>query len=337
MQSFKQMDLDAYSAAHRDEWDRLASLGKKRRFSGPEADELIERYQSGASNLSAISTTTSGSVEGERLSVYLSRARMRFTGASANVLSRVPEFFVFHLPAALYRIRWLSLAVTAASLLVAFLYGWWAMSNPAVLATMGDASSLEQYAKGDFVNYYSDNSGEVFTSFVWTNNAWLAAQCIAFGIVGVYAPYLMFTNAQQLGLTAALMAEYDRLDVFFLYIAPHGQLELYSIFVAGAAGMRIFWAWIAPGARTRGQALAEDGRALMTVVVGLVLALLVSGLIEGWVTRQEWPWVIKIGIGTIALGGFLFYQWWVGRRAFRAGETGDLDEFEAGAKRLIAG
>jgi len=331
------MDLDAYSAAHRDEWDRLASLGKKRRFSGPEADELIERYQSGASNLSAISTTTSGSTEGERLSVYLSRARMRFTGASANVLSRVPEFFVFHLPAALYRIRWLSLAVTGASLLVAFLYGWWGMSNPAVLASMGDASALEQYAKEDFVNYYSDNSGEVFTSFVWTNNAWLAAQCIAFGIIGVYAPYLMFTNAQQLGLTAAVMNEYDRLDVFFLYIAPHGQLELYSIFVAGAAGMRIFWAWIAPGARTRGQALAEDGRALMTVVVGLVLALLVSGLIEGWVTRQEWPWVVKIGIGTIALGGFLFYQWWVGRRAYRAGQTGDLDEFEAGAKRLIAG
>jgi len=331
------MDLDAYSAAHRDEWDRLAALGKKSRFTGPEADELIERYQSGASQLSAISTTTTGSSEGERLSVYLSRARMRFTGSSANVLSRIPEFFVLHLPAALYRIRWTSLAVTLASLVVAALYGVWAASNPAVLATMGDASALEQYAKEDFVNYYSDHSGSAFTSFVWTNNAWIAARCVAFGIVGVYAPYLMFENARSLGMAAAVMNEYDRLDVFFLYIAPHGQLELYSIFVAGAAGMMIFWAWIAPGARTRAQALAEDGRALMTIVVGLILALLVSGLIEGWVTRQDWPWPIKIGIGTIALGGFLFYQWWVGRRAFQAGQTGDLDEFEAGAKRLIAG
>jgi uncharacterized membrane protein SpoIIM required for sporulation len=337
MQSFKQMDLDAYSAAHRDEWDRLAQLGKKSRFTGQEADELIERYQSGASNLSAIKTTTSGSLDGERLSVYLSRARMRFTGASTNVLSRLPEFFAYHLPAALYRIRWVSLAVTVISLVIAAIYAVWAMSNPAVLATMGDASSLEQYAKEDFVNYYSDNSGTVFTSFVWTNNAWIAAQCIAFGIVGVYAPYLMFTNAQSLGMMAAVMNEYDRLDVFFLYIAPHGQLELYSIFVAGAAGMRIFWSWIAPGARTRGQALAEDGRALMTVVVGLILALLVSGLIEGWITRQPWPWPIKIGIGTIALASFLVYQWVVGRRAYRAGQTGDLDEFEAGAKQLVAG
>jgi uncharacterized membrane protein SpoIIM required for sporulation len=331
------MDLDAYTAAHREEWDRLAQLGAQHTFSGAEADELIDRYQSGASHLSAIRTTVGDSAQGDRLSLGLSRARLRFTGASANVLSQIPGFFVYQLPAALYRIRWLSLAVAVGTILVAVVYALWAISDPRVLATMGDASNLESYAKEDFVDYYSNNSGEAFTAFVWTNNAWLATQCIAFGITGVYAPYLLFTNAQQLGLTAAIMAEYDRLDVFFLYIAPHGQLELYAIFVAGATGMRIFWSWVAPGARTRQQALAEDGRAFFTVVVGLILALLLSGLIEGWITRQDWPWVIKIGIGSLALGFFLWYQWSVGRRAFRLGQTGDLDEFEAGAKRLVAG
>jgi len=331
------MDLDAYSAAHREEWQRLAQLGKKRRFSGAEADELIERYQSGATQLSVIKTTTGQSLQGDRLSLYLSRARQKFTGVPSNVAGQAARFFVLQLPAALYRIRWLSLAVTLASVAVAVLYAWWAISNPQVLATLGDTSSLERYAKEDFVDYYSDHSGGSFTSFVWTNNAWLATQAVAFGIVGVYAPYLMFTNAQSLGMTAAIMESADRLDVFFLYIAPHGQLELYSIFVAGAAGMRIAWSWIAPGARTRGQALAEDGRALFTVAIGLILALLVSGLIEGNVTRQEWPWPVKIGIGTVALGGFLAYQWVQGRRAFRAGETGDLEEFEAGATKLVAG
>jgi uncharacterized membrane protein SpoIIM required for sporulation len=331
------MDLDAYAAAHREEWDRLAQLGKKRRISGSEADELIDRYQSGASQLSAMKTTTGQSPQGDRLSLYLSRARLRFTGVSANVVGQLVSFFVLQLPAALYRIRWLCLAVTLASLAIATLYAWWATANPQVLATVGDASALERYAKEDFVNYYSEHSGSSFTSFVWTNNAWLATQSVAFGILGVYAPYIMFTNAQQLGLTAAIMQEYDRLDVFFLYIAPHGQLELYSIFVAGAAGMRIAWAWIAPGPRTRGRALAEDGRALFTVAVGLILSLLVSGLIEGNVTRQDWPWPVKIGIGSVALIAFLLYQWVQGRRAFRSGQTGDLDEFEGGAKQLIAG
>jgi len=337
MTSFKQMDLDAYAAAHREEWDRLAQLGKKRGFSGAEADELIDRYQSGATQLSVIQTTTGQSLQGDRLSLSLSRARQKFTGVSANVLQQLLAFFVLQLPAALYRIRWLCLAVTLGSLAVGALYAWWATANPQVLATMGDAAALEQYAKEDFVNYYSDNSGSSFTSFVWTNNAWIAAQAVAYGIVGFYTPYIMFTNAQQLGLTAAIMNEYDRLDVFFLYIAPHGQLELYSIFVAGAAGIRIGWSWIAPGARTRGQAVAEDGRALFTVAIGLIFALLVSGLIEGNVTRQDWPWAVKIGIGTVALAGFLAYQWILGRRAFRAGQTGDLEEFEAGATRLVAG
>ncbi len=99
----------------------------------------------------------------------------------------------------------------------------------------------------------------------------------------------------------------------------------------------IFWAWVAPGARTRGEALAQDGRALFSLVVGLILMLLLSGVIEGFVTRQDWPWPIKIGIGTIALAAVLAYQWLLGRRAALAGETGDLDEFEAGARRLVAG
>ena len=39
----------------------------------------------------------------------------------------------------------------------------------------------------------------------------------------------------------------------------------------------------------------------------------------------------------LALLIFLVYQWVIGRRAYRAGRTGDLDEFEAGAKELTAG
>src|SRR5690554_2815567 len=132
-----QMDLDAYTAAHRDEWDELARLGAKRHFTGQEADALIEHYQAGATQLSAIKTTAGQSVQGEQLSVWLSRARLRFTGATSNVLSQVPQFFGAQLPAALYRIRWLSLAVTFGFALVAVLYGIWAVQTPDVLANFG--------------------------------------------------------------------------------------------------------------------------------------------------------------------------------------------------------
>ena len=330
------MDLDAYTAAHRDEWDRLDELGRRRTFTGSEADELIERYQSGASELSAIKTAAGSTVAGDRLSVGLSRARLRFTGSSGNALRQIPRFFALQLPAALYRLRWIVLVVALATIVISALYAIWALDDPRVLANFGSDADLAKIAEQDFVGYYSENPSASFTGQVWTNNAWLAAQCVAFGIVGVYAPYLLIQNALNLGVNAAVLFHFGHADVFFQYILPHGMLELTAIFVAAAAGMRIFWAWIAPGARTRAQALAEDGRALFTVAIGLVFVLLVSGVIEGFVTPSPLPWPVKIAIGAVALGGFLFYMLFVGRRAFRAGETGDLEEFDAGAKRLVA-
>lgn len=331
------MDLDAFARAHQDEWDELARLGRKRRLEGSEPDRLIERYQAGAADLSAIRTSAGQSIHGDRLSLALSRARLRFTGASSNVLQQLPRFFLAQLPAALYRIRWLTFAVTVATVVIAVLWGYWAYRDPAVLATFGDEEFRRQFVEEDFVAYYSENPPSSFTGQVWTNNAWLAAQCIAFGVLGVFVPYLLYNNALNIGMSGGLMFAYDRGDIFFLYILPHGQLELYSIFVAGAAGLRIFWAWIAPGPRTRLESLATESRAIFTVVVGLILALLVSGVIEGFVTGSALPFWIKIPIGTIALAAFLVYQWVVGRRAYRAGQTGDLDEFEAGARRLTAG
>lgn len=331
------MDLDAYTAAHEAEWARLEQLSRARRLDGPDADELVERYQTSAAQLSDIRTTVGQSVQGDRLSLALSRARGRLTRTPADPLRQLTVFFAAQLPAALYRVRWATLAVTAAFLIVATATGVWFASDPLRIAALGAPEDLERYASEDFVGYYSASSESVFAAQVWTNNAFIAAQCIAFGIIGVWVPFVLVQNAVGIGSSGAIMAEYGRLDDFFLFILPHGQLELYAVFVAGATGLMIFWSWVAPGARSRSQALAEDGRALFTIVIGLILALLLSGLVEGFVTRQDWPWPIKIGIGTAALGVFLAYQWGLGRRAWRAGETGDLDAFEGGARRIVAG
>ncbi|AZZ49328.1 stage II sporulation protein M [Rathayibacter rathayi] len=330
------MDIDALSAARAAQWTRLDELSRRRRLSGAEADELIERYQAASADLAAISSTAGSTAVGTRLAVSLSRARGRLTGTRAEPLAAVSRFVVLSLPAALYRLRWLTLVVALATAVVATLYAVWILGDPRLLAALGDDEELRRFASGDFIDYYSENPAASFAGQVWTNNAWIAAQCVAFGIVGIFVPYILLQNAQNLGTSIAVMFHAGEGDTFFLYIAPHGQLELTAVFVAAAAGLRIFWAWIAPGARTRGQALAEDARSLFTVAIGLVFVLLVSGVIEGFVTPAPWPWWLKIGIGALALGAFLVYMIVVGGRATRAGETGDLDRFEAGSRSIAA-
>ncbi|HAQ59301.1 MAG TPA: hypothetical protein DCR63_02200, partial [Microbacterium sp.] len=241
------------------------------------------------------------------------------------------------LPAALYRLRWTTLVIAAAFVVVVVVVAAWVAGDPALVDALGDRAGLEYYAQEEFTDYYSDNPAAVFAGTVWTNNAWIAAQCVLFGITGFWPVMVLIQNAIGVGTAAAVMFAFDRGDVFVLFILPHGLLELTSIFVAGAAGLHIFWAWIAPGPRTRGVALAAAGRSLVTVAIGLVLALLVSGIIEGFVTAQPWPWVIKIGIGALALGAFLFYMVVVGARAARLGETGDQRESEAGPSTLVSG
>lgn len=337
MTTVKHMDLDALTASRREEWARLEELSRTRRPTSAEVDELVARYRSASSDLAEIKTSAGRSIEGDHLSTLLARARLRLTGAPENPLRQLPRFFALQLPAALYGLRWTTLWVAIGFVVVATVVASWIARDPQTLAALGSAAQLERYAEQDFTGYYSENPAAVFAGTVWTNNAWIAAQCVMFGITGFWPVMVLVQNAVGIGTAAAVLFAHGRGDVFLLYIAPHGQLELTCIFVAAAAGLHMFWALVAPGARRRADAVAAAGRSLATVAIGLVLALALAGLVEGFVTAQPWPWPVKIGIGTLALGVLLFTMLVVGRRAASAGETGDLTEYEAGTRPLVAG
>jgi hypothetical protein len=83
---------------------------------------------------------------------------------------------------------------------------------------------------------------------------------------------------------------------------------------------------VSPGDRPRAQVLAEQGRAVVSVAVGLVVVLLVSGLIEALVTPSPLPTPVRIAIGVAAEAAFLGYVIHFGRRAVAAGESGDVDD-----------
>lgn len=331
------MDLEAFETVHAGEWAELDDLVRRRRLSGEQADRLVTLYQRTATHLSQVRSAAPDPVLVGRLSTLVARARGRLTGGSESAWRDAGRFVTVSCPAALYRVRWWTLWVTALSVLLMVLVGWWVVQSPEVQASLLSEEETRRLVEGGFVAYYTENPNASFAARVFTNNAWIAVQCVLFGVSGVWPVFVLVQNSINIGFVGGVMVAGDAGDVFFANILPHGLLELFAVFTAAAAGLRLFWAWVDPGPRPRIQALAQEGRALFTVAVGLVGALALSGLVEGFVTPSDLPTWIRIGIGALALAVWIAYWWTLGRRAVRLGETGDLPEYLRGDYRTVSG
>ena len=65
--------------------------------------------------------------------------------------------------------------------------------------------------------------------------------------------------------------------------------------------------------------------------------LLVSGIVEAFVTPSPLPTWALIAIGFLAWGAFMAYVFTVGRWAARRGSTGDISAADAGDLAPVAG
>lgn len=322
------MDVDAFVLAHRAAWHRLDWLVKQhRRLSGAEIDELVELYQRVSTHLSMLRSASSDPSLVGWLSSLVARARTAVTGAHAPLAAEFVRFWTVSFPVVAYRAWrwWLGTAVVFVA--VAVVIAMWVAGNPEVQASIATPADLDQLVNHDFESYYSDHPAGSFALQVWVNNSWVAVRCIAFAILlGLPIPPLLFANAANLGVALGLMFDADKGGFMIGLLVPHGLLELTAVFLAGAVGMRLGWLVIAPGDRPRGQVLAEQGRAVVAVAVGLVAVLAVSGLIEALVTPSPLPTWLRIGVGVLAEALFLAYIIHFGRKAMAAGESGDIAE-----------
>jgi uncharacterized membrane protein SpoIIM required for sporulation len=320
------VDVDAFVLAHRDSWDRLEQLVRNRgRLGGAEVDELVDLYQRASTHLSMLRSGSSDSALIGRLSSLVARTRAAVTGAHAPLSSEFRRFWTVSFPVVAYRAWrwWLGSAIVFFA--VAVVIALWVIGSPEVQSTIGTPSEIDELVNHKFSSYYSEHASAAFGLHVWVNNSWVAAKCIAFAVVlGVPIPFVLFANAANLGVVAGLMLQAHKADVLFGLLIPHSLLELTAVLLAGAVGMRLGWSVIAPGDRPRGQVLAEQGRAVISAAVGLVVVLLVSGAIEAFVTPSSLPTFARIGIGVLAEAAFLGYVGYFGSRAVRAGDTGDI-------------
>lgn len=331
------MDIDAVIAVHRPQWERLRELTSLRRLDAAEIDELVALYQETATHLSVVRSTTPDPSLTAELSLLLHRARLRITGVRIGTWAQLRGFLLVDLPAALYSSRRAAALATGIFLLATVVTGLWFGLDASARDLVLPQEAQEELVEHDFVAYYSQGQASGFAAQVWTNNAWITVQAVVLGVTGVWPVLMLLQNGLNVGLSAGVMGAYGGLPTFFVYLLPHGLLEITALMVGAGAGLRTFWAWVRPGVLPRGWALARTSRALVTVAIGLVPVLLVSGLVEGFVTPSALPAPVRLGIGAIVWIAFLAYMLVLGRRAHRAGARGDLSEELVGARVAVAG
>jgi uncharacterized membrane protein SpoIIM required for sporulation len=142
-------------------------------------------------------------------------------------------------------------------------------------------------------------SGEIFT-----NNIRVTLLAFAGGIAaGIGTMVLLVINGVLLGVVGGLAVGSGNGRIFFELVTAHGVLELSCIAVSSAAALRMGWALIEPGRRTRPQALGHEAREAIKIVLGTGCWLVVAGLIEGFLTPigLGLPAVLAIGLGIAGL------------------------------------
>ena len=142
----------------------------------------------------------------------------------------------------------------------------------------------------------------VAASGIIANNVRVAFYCLAGGIfLGVGSLALLAFNGLQIGASAGHFANAGLLAYLLQFILGHGALELFAIWVAGAAGFLLGKAVVAPGDLTRGDALVVAGRRAVRMIGAAVVCLLVAGLVEGFVSTSGLGWSGRFAASGITL------------------------------------
>ena len=126
-----------------------------------------------------------------------------------------------------------------------------------------------------------------------------------FGVMGLM---MMWENGSILGALAADCAPVGQLFFLISSIIPHGVSEVGGIFVSSGAAFLMGRTMIAPGDRSRMDALRVIGKDAATLaVVGLIM-ILMAAPIEGFFSfNPVIPQIVKLIVGLLALGAWLTF------------------------------
>jgi uncharacterized membrane protein SpoIIM required for sporulation/uncharacterized RDD family membrane protein YckC len=289
---------DRLAARQGDRWDAFHTLAERAASAGldsfapEELPDFASRYRELAADLARARTYHADGAVIARLE--------RLVAAGHNVLyrdeqhswSRVWTAVTRECPAAVVQARWLVLLAWA--LFTAPALGGYALMRerpglasqilPEVMLRRAEAGR-ERAASGRTYGSVAPTGRPVIASFIITNNIRVAIACFAGGVFfGVGSLVLLAFNGLAIGTFAGHFANQGLLGYLMEFVVGHGVLELFAIWVAGAAGFLLGKSLLVPGDRSRADAVVASGHIAIRMMGAVVVLLVIAGTIEGFLS-----------------------------------------------------
>jgi uncharacterized membrane protein SpoIIM required for sporulation len=176
-------------------------------------------------------------------------------------------------------------------------------------------------AREDEGRTYAQTGAEerpMVAALIITNNIQVSFGVFVGGLTcGLLTAWLLLANGMMLGFGLGLFKNYGVLSYLTTFVAGHGILELTAIFISAGAGFRMAQALIAPGDRTRRDALVIEGRIAVRMIGAVVTLLAIAGTIEGLLSTSDAPAAWKLGVSAATTVLLILYLM-NGRRYLRA-------------------
>ena len=131
------------------------------------------------------------------------------------------------------------------------------------------------------------------------HNIGIAFQTFAAGLLfGLGSVFFLIFNGLVIGAVSGHLTEIGYGQTFWSFVIGHGAFELTAIALAGAAGLQLGWALIAPGHLTRGESLRLAAHKSVQMLCGVMVFLVIAAFIEAYWSSSTGisPWV-KYAVG----------------------------------------
>ncbi|MHC8318106.1 stage II sporulation protein M [Pseudomonas sp. LB3P31] len=144
------------------------------------------------------------------------------------------------------------------------------------------------------------------------HNIGIAFQTFASGLLfGLGSAFFLVFNGLMIGAVAGHLTHIGFGQTFWSFVIGHGAFELTAIVLAGAAGLQLGWALIAPGRLRRAEALRLAAKTSVQLICGVMLFLLIAAFIEAYWSSMTGPApTTKYLVGAVLwslVGGYLLF------------------------------